>query len=72
MHRVVLAPAGTPPEVVEKLQTAFMALADDKTFKNLMVKIDESIDMMGSADYQNLREDQSVAYQDLVKSLTAQ
>lgn len=72
MHRVVLAPAGTPPEVVEKLQAAFMALADDKTFQNLMTKIDESIDMMGGADYQKLREDQAVAYQDLVKSLTSQ
>ena len=49
-----------------------MALADDKTFKNLMTKIDESIDVIGGADYQKLREDQSGAYQDLVKSLTAQ
>jgi len=72
MHRVVLAPAGTPPEVVEKLQAAFMALGDDKTFMKLMAKIDESIDLIGGADYQKLREDQAVAYQELVKSLTAQ
>lgn len=72
MHRVVLAPAGTPPEVVEKLQTAFMALADDKTFQDLMGRIDESIDMMSGADYQKLREDQAVAYEELVKALTAQ
>jgi tripartite-type tricarboxylate transporter receptor subunit TctC len=72
MHRFVLAPAGTPPEVIAKLEAAFMALKDDTTFQRLMSTLDESIDLIGSAEYQTMREAQAVAYQDLVKSLTSQ
>ena len=72
MHRVVLAPAGTPQEVVDQLTAAFLVLAEDKTFKNLMSRLSESIDIMGGPEYQELRESQSVAYQELVKDLTSQ
>lgn len=72
MHRVVMAPAGTPPEVLEKLTTAFKALEENPTFINLMSRLDEDVDILTGEEYQALREAQTVAYKDLVESLTAQ
>lgn len=72
MHRFVLAPAGTPPEVVATLQEAFAKLAEDDTFIRLMGTLGESIDPMSGEDYQVLREQQSVAYKELVDALTSQ
>ena len=72
MHRFILAPAGTPPEAVEKLSAAFAALNDDPTFTRLMDNLGESINPMTGPEYQVLREEQSVAYKELVESLTTQ
>ncbi len=72
MHRFVLAPAGTPPEAVEKLRTAFAELAVDDTFIRLMGTLGESIDPMTGDEYQVLREQQSVTYKELVDALTSQ
>jgi tripartite-type tricarboxylate transporter receptor subunit TctC len=72
MHRFVLAPAGTPPEVIEKLSTAFAELANDKTFVTLMSRLGESVDPMTGEEYQKLREAQSVSYKKLVSDLTSQ
>lgn len=72
MHRFVLAPAGTPPEAVEKLSAAFAALNEDPTFIKLMENLGESINPMTGPEYQVLREEQSVAYKALVETLTTQ
>ncbi|MGJ8609701.1 MAG: Bug family tripartite tricarboxylate transporter substrate binding protein [Octadecabacter sp.] len=72
MHRFILAPAGTPPEAVEKLSEAFAQLNEDPTFVRLMGSLGESIDPMTGPEYQELREQQSVAYEALVDSLTSQ
>ena len=72
MHRVVLAPAGTPDEVVAKLTTAFEALGEDKTFTGMMGRLDETIDILDGPEYQMLREEQSETYKDLVETLTSQ
>lgn len=72
MHRVVLAPAGTPPEALAKLEAAFKALAEDKTFKSMMNRLGEDVDIIDGATYQKMREAQSVAYKKLVERLTSQ
>ena len=72
MHRFVLAPAGTPDDVVEKLSSAFAELSTDPTFVRLMSSLGESIDPMSGDEYQVLREQQAVAYEALVDSLTSQ
>ncbi len=72
MHRVVMAPADTPPEVLKKLEESFLALAEDKTFKNPMKKLGESTDMMTGVDYHGVREEQAAAYEVLVVELTSQ
>ncbi len=68
-HRVVVAPAGTPPEVIENLQAAFEALNGDKTVLKLMGILNEDIQMMFGSDYQIVREAQLAAYKELVETL---
>ena len=72
MHRFVLAPADTPADVLKTLEDSFLALAENKTFMNLMKKLGESTDMMTGAEYQKIREEQTGAYEELVESLTSQ
>ncbi|RMD95748.1 MAG: tripartite tricarboxylate transporter substrate binding protein [Alphaproteobacteria bacterium] len=70
MHRVVMAPAGTPQCVLDKLDAAFKALVEDKTFKRMMGRLNETIDLLDGPTYQKMREEQAVAYKALVESLT--
>ena len=70
MHRVVLAPAGTPQDVIDKLGEAFTALQEDKTYTRMMGRLGENTDLIGAADYQNMRMEQNGAYKDLVESIT--
>ncbi len=72
MHRDVVVPTGTPPEAIAALEKAFSELVVDKTFTTLMSALDEEIHYMPGAEYQKLREQQAVAYEELVKSLTSQ
>ena len=39
MHRVVVAPAGTPPDVVQRQRDAFKALQEDKSYVRLMGRL---------------------------------
>lgn len=72
MHRVVLAPAGTPDAVLAKLTDAFMALKDDKTFNRMMGRLGETIDIIDGPTYEVMRKEQSIAYKKLVEELTSQ
>ncbi len=70
MHRVVLAPAGTPDDVLAKLGEAFTALQEDRTYTRMMGRLGENTDYIGGADYQMMRVDQNSAYKDLVEAIT--
>jgi len=70
MHRVVLAPAGTPDDVVAKLEAAFEALQEDKTYNRLMGRLGENTELLLGDDYQAMRSEQFSAYKDLVETLT--
>ena len=70
MHRVVLAPAGTPQDVLDKLGQAFTALQEDTTYTRMMGRLGENTDYIGGAEYQKMREGQNSAYKDLVESIT--
>jgi tripartite-type tricarboxylate transporter receptor subunit TctC len=72
MHRVVLAPKGTPEEVLSTLRTAFETLQEDKTYKNLMNRLGENTDYVSGTEYQAMRENQTKAYKELVDEITAQ
>lgn len=71
MHRVVLAPAGTPPDVLEKLRQAFVKLQDDKTYNRLMSRLGENTDFIDGTEYQKMREAQAVDYKALVEEITS-
>lgn len=69
MHRVVLAPAGTPDDVVKKLEAAFTALQEDKTYVRLMGRLGENVDLMLGEEYEALRTQQSEDYKALVDAI---
>jgi len=70
MQRVVLAPAGTPPERLAKLREAFAKLAQDKTYMTLLKKLGENNEYMDAEKYTQMRLNQDKAYAKLVKELT--
>lgn len=70
MHRVVLAPAGTPDDVLAILRDAFMQLNEDPTYQTLLGRLGENTDMMGGEDYNAVRARQAESYQALVQSFT--
>ncbi|UWQ97280.1 tripartite tricarboxylate transporter substrate binding protein [Rhodobacteraceae bacterium M385] len=72
MHRVVLAPAGTPEDALATLREAFEALGEDTTFTRMMGRLGENIDIITGDEYEAMRADQSVAYEALVNQLTSQ
>jgi tripartite-type tricarboxylate transporter receptor subunit TctC len=72
MHRVVLAPAGTPDDVVATLTAAFQALAEDRTFTRMMGRLGETIEIIDGPAYQAMRIEQNGNYEVLVNELTSQ
>ncbi len=70
MHRVVLAPKGTPADVIEKLEASFTALLEDTSFNRLMGRLGENTDLLLGDEYQAMRDGQAVAYKALVESIT--
>jgi len=69
MNRIVLAPAGIPEERKKKLEEAFAKLNSDKTYQNLMKRIDENTEYMSGSAYEKVRAEQKVEYQKLVEKL---
>ncbi|SDX29783.1 Bug family tripartite tricarboxylate transporter substrate binding protein [Roseicitreum antarcticum] len=70
MHRVVLAPAGTPDDRLEVLRNAFAQLNEDPTYLQLLQRLDENSAMMDGAEYNNIRLEQAESYRALVESFT--
>jgi len=69
MHRIVLAPAGVPDDVMEKLRAAFRDMQEDKTYNRLMKQLGEDTDYLDGPDYQKLRDKQAEEYGQLVNKL---
>lgn len=70
MERIILAPRAIPEDRLQILREAFAKMYDDKTFNNMMDKIGETTDHMSGPDYDKLRMQQKVDYQELVKKLS--
>lgn len=68
MHRVVLAPAGTPEDRLAILRDAFTKLNEDPTYQQLLNRLGENSAMMGGDDYNQVRQQQSERYKALVES----
>ncbi|KIT17577.1 tripartite tricarboxylate transporter substrate binding protein [Jannaschia aquimarina] len=72
MHRVVLVHRDTPPEALDKLRAAFVAMQEDKTYQKLLSSLGENAAFMGGAEYEPVRAAQGEAYGTLVRTLTGQ
>ncbi|GGK35638.1 hypothetical protein GCM10011322_23160 [Salinarimonas ramus] len=68
MHRVVLAPAGVPEDRLAVLRDAFSKLDEDPTYQTLMERLGENTDLMGGAEYDEVRGRQAERYRALVDS----
>jgi tripartite-type tricarboxylate transporter receptor subunit TctC len=69
MHRIVLAPRGTPEEALQTLRDAFAKLPEDKTYVNLMSRLGEDpTTYMDGAAYEERRPQQSQAFQRLIEA----
>jgi len=69
MHRIVLAPRGTPDEVLQTLRDGFAQLPEDTTYRNLMARLGEDpATYMDGAAYEERRPQQSEAFQQLIES----
>ncbi|MGH7309817.1 MAG: Bug family tripartite tricarboxylate transporter substrate binding protein [Candidatus Rokuibacteriota bacterium] len=52
MWRSVLAPKGTPPAVVDKLETAFKKLSEDRSFKALIKSLGDEVHFQGGKEFE--------------------
>jgi tripartite-type tricarboxylate transporter receptor subunit TctC len=69
MHRIVLAPRGTPDDVLQTLRDAFAQLPENETYLNLMERLGEDPSTyMDGAAYEERRPQQSEAFQQLIES----
>tara|TARA_R110002124_G_scaffold77533_9_gene207647 strand:+ start:495 stop:1445 length:951 start_codon:yes stop_codon:yes gene_type:complete len=68
MNRVVLAPAGIPEDRLAILRDAFEQLNEDRTYLRLLDRLGENSDMMGGAEYNEVRLRQAEQYRALVES----
>ena len=57
-------------EAIKKLEEAFLALQEDRTYGQMMKRLGENADLLSGAEYQSMREGQSEAYKALVDSIT--
>ena len=51
MWRAVLAPKGTPPAIVEKLEAAFRKMSEDKSFQALIKQLGDDVDFQGAKEF---------------------
>ena len=70
MNRIVMAPKGTPPERMDTLRKAFSEMQKDKTYKRLMGRLGENLELMNGSDYDKLRPTQGKNYEKLVSEIT--
>jgi tripartite-type tricarboxylate transporter receptor subunit TctC len=58
MWRSVLAPKGTPPAIVDKLETAFKKLSEDKSFRALIKSLGDEVHFEGGKEFEKTWRDE--------------
>jgi tripartite-type tricarboxylate transporter receptor subunit TctC len=51
MWRAALAPKGTPPPIVEKLESVFKKISEDRSFVALIKQLGDEVDFQGSREF---------------------
>ncbi|KAA3623318.1 MAG: tripartite tricarboxylate transporter substrate binding protein [Proteobacteria bacterium] len=69
MERIVLAPAATPPDRINRLRKAFRRLYDDPGFVALMTQMEENMNYVDGPVYENIRREQTLEYRRLSENL---
>jgi len=62
-------PNGTPPEIVEYLDSTLKKICDDKDFQEMMTQLGQPIDYLNSKDWAAFMQRASKDYGDLIKEL---
>ncbi|MGR3249197.1 MAG: tripartite tricarboxylate transporter substrate-binding protein [Paracoccus sp. (in: a-proteobacteria)] len=65
----VLAPAGTDPAIVGKLETAFTEAASSDEFEKFMSDLGQPVHIMSAAELATTIEENLVAYREIAKDL---
>jgi tripartite-type tricarboxylate transporter receptor subunit TctC len=65
----LVAPAGTPPEIVSFLEDAMKKISEDKTYKTLLAKLGETPSYLNSADFRTKLEGYATSSKELAKKL---
>jgi tripartite-type tricarboxylate transporter receptor subunit TctC len=69
MRRFVLAPAGTPQNVVDHLREAFRILMEDPTFIALIEQLGETIHYVDGPEFQKLWDEDFAAQEETIKRI---
>ena len=69
IHRVVMAPVGTPEDRLEMLRAAFARMQDDPLYRQMMAQLGENTEYLDGDGYEEVRRHQARDYADLVQSL---
>ena len=69
IHRVVMAPAGTPEEPLAVLRQAFARMQDEPLYRQMMAQLGENTEYLDGQDYEEVRRQQARDYAVLVRSL---
>lgn len=65
----LVAPAGTPPEIVSFLEDAMKKISEDKTYKSLLGKLGEKPAYLNSADFRTKLEGYATSSKEIAKKL---
>ena len=65
----LVAPAGTPPEIIAKLEEAMKAISEDKTYLRLMSKLGDKPIYLGSDDYRTALEGYATSSKEIAGKL---
>jgi tripartite-type tricarboxylate transporter receptor subunit TctC len=69
MWRGLVAPKGTPPDVIQKLHDAFKKGMDDPAFKKNAKDMSVNLEYLGSKDFGKLMAEDHEFYGKLVKEI---
>ena len=69
IHRIVMAPAGTPEDRLTILREAFARMQDEPGYRRMMAQLGENTEYLEGDDYESVRRQQARDYEVLVQSL---
>ena len=69
IHRIVMAPTGTPEDRLAILREAFARMQDEPDYQQMMAQLGENTEYLVGDDYELVRRQQARDYEELVRSL---